>query len=139
MTSTSYLTPDVLAADLAVRDLTDPGDGPHAIQLIVQAVLDAVTTRWGGGPVVERGERIVEVADNYDRLGYGRDATARDARYTRYVDDRHRSLHKKALRAPRHYSFSRRSSDRFAYRNTGLRGGSACETWRTSGVVVSSI
>lgn len=84
---TVHLTPDVLAADLAVRDLTDPGQGPHAIQLIVTAILAAVTARWGGSLLVERGERIVEVADNYDRLGYGRDATARDARYTRYVDD----------------------------------------------------
>ena len=83
-----HLTPDALAADLAVRDLTDPAPGPHAIQLIVGAVLGAVTARWGGDLLVERGERIVAVADNYDRLGYGPEATARDARYTRYVDDR---------------------------------------------------
>jgi len=35
---------------------------------------------------VYRGERIVAVADNYDRLGYSPAAAARDARYTRYVD-----------------------------------------------------
>ncbi|MEV4343418.1 hypothetical protein AB0J83_02905 [Actinoplanes sp. NPDC049596] len=75
--------------DLAVRDLTDPAEGPHAIQAIVAAVLDAATTRWPAAELlVHRGERIVDVADNYDRLGYSPSATARDARYTRYVDER---------------------------------------------------
>jgi phenylalanyl-tRNA synthetase alpha chain len=88
MTSTRYLTAAALAADLAIRDLTDPASGPHAVQLIVDAVLAAVAGRWDGDLIVDRGERIVEVADNYDRLGYTPDAAARDARYTRYVDAR---------------------------------------------------
>jgi len=29
----TYLTPDALADALAVRDLTDPAQGPHAIQI----------------------------------------------------------------------------------------------------------
>jgi phenylalanyl-tRNA synthetase alpha chain len=82
----TYLTPQALAADLALRDLTDPAQGPHAIQLIVDPVLAAVTSRWDADLVVDRGERTVDVADNYDRLGYTADATTRDARYTRYVD-----------------------------------------------------
>jgi phenylalanyl-tRNA synthetase alpha chain len=78
-----------LAIDLAVRDLTDPAQGPHAIQTIVQAVLDAATARWPDAElVVHRGERIVDVADNYDRLGYSPEAAARDSRYTRYVDEK---------------------------------------------------
>jgi phenylalanyl-tRNA synthetase alpha chain len=83
-----YLTPHDLAADLALRDLTDPAQGLHAIQLIVDAILAAVTGRWNADLVIHRGERIVDVADNYDRLGYTADATTRDARYTRYVDAR---------------------------------------------------
>ena len=83
-----HLTPDALAAALAVRDLTDPAQGPHAVQLVTDAVVDAVTGLCGAELVVDRGERIVEVADNYDRLGYRADAVARDARYTRYVDGR---------------------------------------------------
>ncbi|HET6529423.1 MAG TPA: hypothetical protein VFH03_02220 [Actinoplanes sp.] len=87
------LTPEALAADLAVRDLTDPAQGPHAMQLIVDAVLTAIGRHWAGGHpaaelIVDRGSRIVDVSDNYDRLGYTADATARDARYTRYVDQR---------------------------------------------------
>jgi phenylalanyl-tRNA synthetase alpha chain len=81
-----YLTPQALAADLAVPDLTDPAHGPHAVQLVVAAVLAAVA--GDGELVVDRGTRIVDVADNYDRLGYTPDATTRDARYTRYVDAR---------------------------------------------------
>jgi phenylalanyl-tRNA synthetase alpha chain len=81
-----YLTETALAADLAVRDLTDPAAGPHAVQLIADAVLAAAAARWPSAPLtVHRGSRIVDVADNYDRLGYSPDATARDARYTRYV------------------------------------------------------
>jgi phenylalanyl-tRNA synthetase alpha chain len=81
-----HLTPGELAADLAVRDLTDPAQGPHAIQLLVSSVLSAAAARWPAAPlIVHRGERIVDVADNYDRLGYAPTAAARDARYTRYV------------------------------------------------------
>lgn len=83
---TRYLTPAELDADLAVRDLTDPAQGTHAVQLLVAAILAAVAARWpSAGVVVHRGERIVPVADNYDRLGYPPSATARDTRYTRYV------------------------------------------------------
>ncbi|MGW0315755.1 hypothetical protein [Streptomyces flavidovirens] len=35
-----------------------------------------------------RGDRIVTVADNHNHLGYRADDITRDARYTRYADDR---------------------------------------------------
>ncbi|WP_433291569.1 hypothetical protein ACQP2F_25785 [Actinoplanes sp. CA-030573] len=81
------LTPAALAADLAVRDLTDPASGPHAMQLLVAEILAAV----GGPRLVHRGDRIVDVADNYDRLGYSPVAAARDSRHSRYVTP-HRML-----------------------------------------------
>src|SRR4051794_22477866 len=68
-----------------MRDLTDPAHGPHAVQLIVDDILTAVGERWPGPLRVHRGEHVVDVADNYDRLGYGAEAKARDARYSRYV------------------------------------------------------
>jgi phenylalanyl-tRNA synthetase alpha chain len=81
------LTAAALAADLAVRDLTDPAQGRHAIQLIVEAVVAAaVARRPGARLVVHRGERIVDIEDNYDNLGYAAAAAARDGRYARYVD-----------------------------------------------------
>ena len=69
-----------------MHDLTDPACGPHAVQLIVDEVLGAVARHWPGPLLVHRGEHVVDIADNYDRLGYSPDARARDARYTRYVD-----------------------------------------------------
>lgn len=82
------LTAEQLSSALAVRDLTDPADGHHAVQQVVDRVVHALATRWGCAVRRRRGDRIVTVADNYDHLGYPRSAVTREARYTRYVDDR---------------------------------------------------
>jgi phenylalanyl-tRNA synthetase alpha chain len=79
------LSADALRRALAVRDLTDPSQGPHAVQLVLDRVLSALAGEWGCRVAVERAGPIVTVADNYDRLRYPPDAAARDARYTRYV------------------------------------------------------
>lgn len=84
---TAHLSADQLARDLAIRDLTDPGAGPHALQLVLDRAVDALANRWGCRVRWWRGDRIVTVADNYDNLGYRTDDVTRDARYTRYVDD----------------------------------------------------
>ena len=82
----SYLDPVQLQRDLGLRDLSDPAEGPHAIQLLTGRAVEGLCrawdceVRWGLGP------RIVPVADNYDRLGYPPEAITRDTRYTRYVD-----------------------------------------------------
>lgn len=74
-----------LTADLALRDLTDPYAGPHALQDMTAEILAAVSARWPLDLVLDRGTRVVDVADNYDNLGYSAGARTRDARYTRYV------------------------------------------------------
>ncbi len=76
-----------LAHDLALRDLTDPAEGPHAIQLLVDIATQSLAQAWGCEVRVVRGPRIVTRSNNYDRLGYPPEAVTRDARYTRYVDD----------------------------------------------------
>lgn len=68
---------------LAIRDLTDPAQGPHAMQLLLAAIHAGLPAPV----VVHRASPIVSVADNYDRLGYPPDGVARDARYSRYVCD----------------------------------------------------
>jgi phenylalanyl-tRNA synthetase alpha chain len=79
--SNSYLSRSELRAALAIRDLTDPAEGPHAMQLLLDAIHAALPA-----PVhVHRASPIVSVADNYDRLGYPAGGAARDRRYTRYV------------------------------------------------------
>jgi phenylalanyl-tRNA synthetase alpha chain len=79
-----------LTADLALRDLTDAYAGPHALQQLIAEILTAVSARHPeAGLVLDRGHRIVRIADNYDRLGYTPTARTRDARHTRYVDPTH--------------------------------------------------
>ncbi len=86
------LSPDQLSRDVAIRDLSDPADGPHAIQLIAEAAVSALEAAWnrdGASCAVRwcRGPRIVPISDNYDRLGYDPADVTRAVRYTRYVDD----------------------------------------------------
>jgi phenylalanyl-tRNA synthetase alpha chain len=81
------LSPAALAADLAVRDLTDPAQGPHAIQLVVDEVVGALADAWHCRVEVVRTHPVTSTEDNYDRLGYPPDAVARDARYSRYVSE----------------------------------------------------
>jgi phenylalanyl-tRNA synthetase alpha chain len=82
------LSPSQLAADLAVRDLTDPTQGGHAIQLLVDAAVARLAAAWGCQVRRHRGPRVVPVEENYDRLRIPADAVSRDVRYTRYVDER---------------------------------------------------
>jgi phenylalanyl-tRNA synthetase alpha chain len=82
------LSPSQLAADLAVRDLTDPGQGDHAIQRLVNAAVAALAAAWSCQVRWHRGPRVVPAADNHDRLRIPPEAVSRDVRYTRYVDGR---------------------------------------------------
>jgi len=83
------LSADALRRALALRDLTDPAQGPHALQLVLDAVVSALAGEWGCRVVVERSSPVVSVEDNYDRLHYPPGGAARDARYTRYVSATH--------------------------------------------------
>jgi phenylalanyl-tRNA synthetase alpha chain len=83
------LSPSQLARDLDTRDLTDPGQGRHAIQLLIDAAVAALAAAWNGDVRWHRGPRVVTVEDNYDRLRIPPEAVSRDARYTRYLDRHH--------------------------------------------------
>lgn len=72
---------------LSLRDLTDPAQGPHALQLLVTAAAAALGERWDADVRLLRSRPVVAVEDNYDRLGYRPGAVSRDVRYTRYVSD----------------------------------------------------
>jgi phenylalanyl-tRNA synthetase alpha chain len=82
----SYLTDQQLIRALTLPDLTDPGYGAHCMQQLVGLAAAALTALWRCEALVHRAGRIVSIADNYDALGYGADAPARERRYTRYVD-----------------------------------------------------
>lgn len=83
--SVTPVTLDALVHALSIRDLTDPAQGPHAMQLLVDEALDALADSTQVR--LTRTAAVVPVEDHYDRLGYAADAIARDARYTRYVSD----------------------------------------------------
>jgi phenylalanyl-tRNA synthetase alpha chain len=82
----TYLTQEQLRRDLAVRDLSDPAEGAHAIQILIDKAVESLSGAWDCEVRWCRGSRIVPVADNYDRLGYPASAITRETRYTRYVD-----------------------------------------------------
>jgi phenylalanyl-tRNA synthetase alpha chain len=81
------LSPDHVTTALALRDLTDPAQGSHAVGLLLDAAVDALATRWGSAVRVLRSSPLVAVEDNYDRLGYPPSAITRESRYTRYLSD----------------------------------------------------
>jgi phenylalanyl-tRNA synthetase alpha chain len=79
------LSADVVRQLLSLRDLTDSGHGPHAIQQVVDHIEQRLHAVTGVRVHRHRPNPVVPVADNYDRLGYAPDAAARDARYSRYL------------------------------------------------------
>lgn len=79
------LTKEALRKAINTRDLTDPSEGRHAIQLLIEEIQQILTTAWSSQIHVYRHSPIVSIADNYDRLRYPKDGPARDERYTRYV------------------------------------------------------
>ncbi|WP_223645144.1 hypothetical protein [Corallococcus sp. EGB] len=85
--SVSILSAEELRRALSVRDLTDPATGPHAMQQLVSAALEALGKQWGSEVRIHRQSPVVSIADNYDRLHYPPGGAARDARYSRYVCD----------------------------------------------------
>ncbi|MGH3506110.1 MAG: hypothetical protein ACRDO2_02765 [Nocardioidaceae bacterium] len=83
---------------LRIHDLSDPATGPHAVQLVVDALEAALSAAWPSDVRRVSGRRVVSLADNYDNLGYEPDAVTRDARHTRYVEpDRVLRSHSSAI------------------------------------------
>ncbi|WP_460695238.1 PheS-related mystery ligase SrmL [Nocardia thraciensis] len=82
----TYLTPAELARALSVRDVTDPAQGYHAAQGLLDSVIRALSAAWPSTTVrTVRTTPIVAITDNYDLLGYDPADVTRDARYTRYL------------------------------------------------------
>jgi phenylalanyl-tRNA synthetase alpha chain len=61
--STSILSAEELRRALSVRDLTDPAAGPHAMQQLLSAVLDALRSTWGCEVRLHRQSPVVSIAD----------------------------------------------------------------------------
>ena len=85
MSHADYLTSDQLCRALNLRDLTDPTQGPHAIQDLLASVVAEVQSLTGSTVRHVRNPAVVPVRENYDRLGYAAADVTRARRYTRYV------------------------------------------------------
>ncbi len=85
MSNADYLTSDQLCRALSMRDLTDPAQGGHAIQVLLASVVTALLSEWGSTVRSVRSSPIVPVRENYDRLGYDSGDVTRARRYTRYI------------------------------------------------------
>ena len=64
----AILTPDALARALAVRDLTDPSQGPHAVQRVLDAAVKALTRAWRCEVVPHRAGPLVFAVEHYALL-----------------------------------------------------------------------
>jgi phenylalanyl-tRNA synthetase alpha chain len=81
----TYLRPSELHDALTIRDLSDPDGRPHAMQTLLQGIIDALCREWGVPQRIVRHSPLVSVADNYDRLGFSASDVTRDQKYSRYV------------------------------------------------------
>jgi len=82
------LTAQAIRRSLELRDLTDPAHGPHAMQLLLDRIEQALADHWNVPVRRERAHPVVSVEENYDRLLIPGGAVAREARYTRYLNDK---------------------------------------------------
>lgn len=83
--SVQTLTSAQLEKSLSIRDLSDPGGGKHAIQLLISEAHEALSKYWGNTRLLYRCPPVVSVAQNYDDLGYPKEGAARAERYSRYL------------------------------------------------------
>jgi len=75
-------------ASLSVPDLTDPKNGVHVINIIVERVQKALEKAYPETNVQElRTSPIVTVEENFDALLFPQDNSGRSSRYTRYVTE----------------------------------------------------
>ena len=84
-----HLTKEQLEKDLSIQDLSDSRQGPHAMQTLMNEVLDALSNYWNCPVTIYRENPIVSVEDNYDKLGIDKESVLRSESHTRYVDDNH--------------------------------------------------
>jgi phenylalanyl-tRNA synthetase alpha chain len=81
----NYLSLTELNTALALRDLTDPDAGAHAMQQLLADVVTALERQWDIPSETHRLNPLVATADNYDRLGYSPGDATRESRYSRHI------------------------------------------------------
>jgi phenylalanyl-tRNA synthetase alpha chain len=86
--SARLMSAEDVRRSMSVRDLTDEARGPHAMQILLREIVEALREAWGCEVLIHRESPIVSVEENYDALHYPPEGASRDARYTRYLNGR---------------------------------------------------
>ncbi|GAT89341.1 phenylalanyl-tRNA synthetase subunit alpha [Paenarthrobacter nicotinovorans] len=81
----SYLKPTELHEALTSRDLSNPDQGPHAMQQLLHDTVRGLRGQWNVSERIIRHSPLVSVSDNYDRLGFSAADVTRDQKYSRYI------------------------------------------------------
>mgnify|MGYP000170674025 CR=1 FL=1 len=82
-----YLTKDELIHALELRDLSCASQGEHAMQMLLSQGQAAIESWLPCTTQTLKANPLVWAQENYDALGYPKDGPAREARYTRYLND----------------------------------------------------
>jgi len=83
------MSPEKAKQALSIKDLTDPKNGIHAINLVVEKIRESLSKKEGWTtPEIRRNESpISSVTNDFDRLYFPPDSPARSPVYTRYITD----------------------------------------------------
>lgn len=75
-----------LLNSLMIKDLSDPSDGVHAVNIVVDKVVNILNSIDGWPEIeVRRSSPITTVLNNFDNLNFPLDNISRSSVYTRYV------------------------------------------------------
>jgi len=80
---------EVIKKSLELRDLSDPAQGKHAINLMVDLIYQKLEEIPNcSKPEIRRSNPVTTVADNFDRLYFPSYNLSRSKTYTRYLDEK---------------------------------------------------
>jgi len=74
-----------LKRSLELEDLSEK-EG-YAMNLIVNRIKEALSSNYSLEPIIEKGQKVVSLDDNYWKLGYDSSEVTLSSRYTRYVSE----------------------------------------------------
>lgn len=78
-----YLSDEKVKAALNLEDLS--AKEGHALNLIVNLISKNLKAKYNLIPTLEKGNPVVPLAENFDKLGYPKTEVTLSSRYTRYV------------------------------------------------------
>lgn len=83
----NHISTEMLQNCLSIRDLTNPLQGKHAMQILLSKIVNSISNSLDCDVQIHRKSPIVRLEDNYDLLNYPTDGASRDVRYTKYIND----------------------------------------------------